>query len=660
MRLRAKLLISFVLLITIPLAILGYFAYNNSATALQKQAEDQLEKELKGLQNDIFVKRKEIEKNISILANLDEIKNAEMSQEAELKAANLLNNSREALSEMVEDFLLITNEGKAIVDGSGGSNIGLDLSDRFYVKEALAGEQSWSEVLKSKLSGKPIVAFGMPVKGTDGELVLAVVVKFEIFTQLTDQVKPGETGYAYMINSDGLVLAHPIKEKTLNENLLDTENAELKAIVTEMTEGKSDKGFYTYEGIYKMLAYGPVDKWSVGITIPVDEYMLAAYKIRNITIGITLGGIILSLIIAFIISGNIVKPVTKLVEEMRKGAQRDLTAKVEVKGKDEIAVLGNAFNSMMAEQRKIVKKVLESAENVCQASEELSASSEESSAGMQEVTSAVQEISYGMQQNAASTQETSSATIQVAESAKEVSERALNGANKSKKAKQLSAKGKENVKRNLNSMNDIESGFKEIVEAIQNLRHSSEKIGVITETIYNIADQTNLLALNAAIEAARAGVHGAGFAVVADEVRKLAEESSNAIGEISSLVDNIQKGTGMAVEKVQIGANLVSEGTKLSDEVYQDLHKIEEEVVELDNLMDNIALSAEQQSSAIEQVAQAIESITKVINESTESTNSIASSAEQQNATMQELSSTSEELAKLAENLNKLVKDFKI
>jgi len=265
-----------------------------------------------------------------------------------------------------------------------------------------------------------------------------------------------------------------------------------------------------------------------------------------------------------------------------------------------------------------------------------------------------------MQQNAASTQETSSATIQVAESAKEVSERALNGANKSKKAKQLSAKGKENVKRNLNSMNDIESGFKEIVEAIQNLRHSSEKIGVITETIYNIADQTNLLALNAAIEAARAGVHGAGFAVVADEVRKLAEESSNAIGEISSLVDNIQKGTGMAVEKVQIGANLVSEGTKLSDEVYQDLHKIEEEVVELDNLMDNIALSAEQQSSAIEQVAQAIESITKVINESTESTNSIASSAEQQNATMQELSSTSEELAKLAENLNKLVKDFKI
>ena len=660
MRLRAKLLISFVLLITIPLAILGYFAYNNSATALQKQAEDQLEKELKGLQNDIFVKRKEIEKNISILANLDEIKNAEMSQEAELKAANLLNNSREALSEMVEDFLLITNEGKVIVDGSGGSSIGLDLSDRFYVKEALAGEQSWSEVLKSKLSGKPIVAFGMPVKGTDGELVLAVVVKFEIFTQLTDQVKPGETGYAYMINSDGLVLAHPIKEKTLNENLLDTENAELKAIVTEMTEGKSDKGFYTYEGIYKMLAYGPVDKWSVGITIPVDEYMLAAYKIRNITIGITLGGIILSLIIAFIISGNIVKPVTKLVEEMRKGAQRDLTAKVEVKGKDEIAVLGNAFNSMMAEQRKIVKKVLESAENVCQASEELSASSEESSAGMQEVTSAVQEISYGMQQNAASTQETSSATIQVAESAKEVSERALNGANKSKKAKQLSAKGKENVKRNLNSMNDIESGFKEIVEAIQNLRHSSEKIGVITETIYNIADQTNLLALNAAIEAARAGVHGAGFAVVADEVRKLAEESSNAIGEISSLVDNIQKGTGMAVEKVQIGANLVSEGTKLSDEVYQDLHKIEEEVVELDNLMDNIALSAEQQSSAIEQVAQAIESITKVINESTESTNSIASSAEQQNATMQELSSTSEELAKLAENLNKLVKDFKI
>lgn len=642
--------------------ILGYYSYNFAYQALEAQAEEELINELGRLEQNIDAKRKEIEVNIGLITKLDDVKKATLSEEYQKMTSDILGNMTDALKDTVEDFLLISTEGKVIADGTNGKNLGVDVSERTYFQEGLHGNQSWSEVLMSKGTGKPAVVFAMPVKDDIGKIVsvFAAVVKFDAFTDRVAQAKPGDTGYAYMVDHNGLVLAHPVKEKILKENMLETDNKELHALMEEMTKGKSGKGFYTYEGVYKMLAYGPVSHWSVGITIPVEEYMKPAEKIRNISLIIAIGGLLIALGIAVMISGNIVRPIRNLMEQMKKVSEGDLRVKVDVRGKDEIAVLGTAFNSMITGQRKIIKNVLESAENVSSASEELSASAEESTAGMEEITAAVQEISFGMQENAANTKETSESAIEVAASSKVVSNLAVKGAYESKKVKELSSKSKENVKHSLNAMSNIGTGFNEIVAAIHHLRESSEKIGVITETINNIADQTNLLALNAAIEAARAGSHGAGFAVVADEVRKLAEQSSAAIEGIGTLIETIQIGTIQAAEKVEIGTKQVNEGTELSNGVFMDLNEIEKAVIQLDGIIEHIAAATEQQSAAMEQVAKFTESITRITNVSLESTNNIASSTEQQNAAMQELSATSGELAELAEKLNKLVQDFKI
>lgn len=371
-------------------------------------------------------------------------------------------------------------------------------------------------------------------------------------------------------------------------------------------------------------------------------------------------GLTLSLLIALFMSNLLITPILNLVKEFGKAAQGDFTVQVNVKGNDEIAHLGQSFNEMISNQRKIISKVTQTAQTVLSAAEELTASTQDSHSKMNEITFSVGEISSGMQQNASSAEETSAASQEVAESSKIVADETEKGAGASKNVKDLAVKGQENVFRNLESMNTIEIATQDTAQAIEDLNQTSEKIGLITQTINAIADQTNLLALNAAIEAARAGEQGRGFAVVAEEVRKLAEESSRAVGEISNLVLTIQKGTLTAVEKMRVSAEQVQQGKTLTSQVEADFKMIEQSVIDLDTTIHRIADSAQRQSASIEQVATAVTNITMITQTVAQSTSSVTDNVEQQNDFMLNLSKASEDLASLAENLNELVKDFRI
>ncbi|BBP45472.1 hypothetical protein THMIRHAS_08450 [Thiosulfatimonas sediminis] len=200
---------------------------------------------------------------------------------------------------------------------------------------------------------------------------------------------------------------------------------------------------------------------------------------------------------------------------------------------------------------------------------------------MRETSQRNEDLSSRIQQQAASIEETA-ATME------EMTSTIRNNASNAKQADQLTGQASSKTKQGSAIMTKT-------IEAMEEIKTSSEQIVQIIGLIDSIAFQTNLLALNAAVEAARAGEHGRGFAVVAGEVRALAGKSANAAKEIKDLIDR-------SVEKIQ-------QGTKLAQESGESLTQINDAISQVTSIVAEIASSSNEQAQGVEQLNQAIASL---------------------------------------------------
>jgi methyl-accepting chemotaxis protein len=272
-----------------------------------------------------------------------------------------------------------------------------------------------------------------------------------------------------------------------------------------------------------------------------------------------------------------------VAEIVKKIAEGDLTARIELKAKDESSLLSN-MKGMVTKLSQVVSEVSTGAASLTGAAEQVSATA-------QSLSQASTEQAAGVEETSASIEQMTASISQNTENAKITDAMATKAANEA-------TEGGEAVKSTVAAMKQI-----------------AKKIVIIDDIAY----QTNLLALNAAIEAARAGEHGKGFAVVAAEVRKLAERSQVAAQEIGEVADN--------------SVELAERAGQLLDEMVPNIKKTSD-------LVQEITAASEEQSSGVAQINSAVGQLSQTTQQNAAGSEELAATAEEMSSQAEALQTT--------------------
>ena len=660
--LKFKLIVGGILAAMVPLTVVGLFSISKSSSALLSIAEGRA-----GM----------------VASNLAAMVNSTMEQEVKLAQAMAvdpavvagastvlevgIDNAGDALTALdnyfadvhkqigggYESFFAIDTKGQAIADSLGGSYRAkkLSLTDRDYFQTAKTGKPFIGTPIFSKVSGKPVVVVAVPIHPPGGKVigVFASVVKLDTLSDKITQVKVGETGYPYMINSKGIAIAHPNKELILK--LDGTTLQGMESIIGAMIAQKAGVEHYTYKGVDKIAGFAPVTAtgWSISVTQDESEFMKPVRAIQ--TMVLILGGVFLVITLMAVLwfargimaqLGNDPSEIAKIAAGI---AQGDLTVGFDTKGKAITGVYAN-MKEMTDNLTAMFKDISSGVQTLTSSSTELSAISQQMASGAEQtsersssVASAAEEMTASMNSVAAATEQTSTNIQMIVAAAEEMSSTISEIARNTAKGSQTTAMA---VKK-----------AEEVSLKVNELGKAASEISKVTETISDISAQTNLLALNATIEAARAGEAGKGFAVVAGEIKALAQQTADATSEIGSRIGDVQKTTQESVLAIKSIVEIINEINAIVTTVAA---AIEEQSATTQEISSNVS----QAGAGVEEVNQNVNQTSVVANEVAQDINLVSQAAKEMNSGSLQVNESAGELSKLAESLNAMISRFKL
>ncbi|MGN4935342.1 methyl-accepting chemotaxis protein [Aeromonas rivipollensis] len=290
----------------------------------------------------------------------------------------------------------------------------------------------------------------------------------------------------------------------------------------------------------------------------------------------------------------------KLNIDALSAGDADLTARIQVKGHDELDNIALSVNRFIAYLQQMMVQVTDATDLITR---EL--------AQLDQQTGQARRI---LGEHASETDQVVTALTELSSTADSVAQHASDSASFTEAANGQAANSRKVVGSASASVVALIDEVDLAAAKVLEMQEDAKQIGSVLGVIGGIAAQTNLLALNAAIEAARAGEQGRGFAVVADEVRALAARTQNSTAEVGSMLSRLTQGVAEAVVAMEQTKRSCQAAADTTGQVTGGLDSMADSVVQIHDLSSQIATAAEEQSRVTEEINRNMVSIRDMLN----------------------------------------------